>query len=142
MSLRRYLITMAITTLICWAAFFTVLLRIDPNVSGTIGFVLFYVALFFALWGTLGLMGFFVRYFWHRQSVPFSHIGISLRQSFWFALIVVLSLILVAEELFELWTGGLLILGFTLLEGFFLIHAHSVQRRYQSRHANLYHHSA
>lgn len=120
MSLRKYLITMLLTTLVCWVAFATVLFKIDPHAGGTIGFTLFYIALFFALWGTLSLLGFLVRYFLKRQVVPYMHIGISLRQAFWFATIIVLSLILVAEELFVWWMGLILITGCTVLEGFFL----------------------
>lgn len=133
MSLRRYLSIMALTTVVCWLAFITVLFRVDPYSGGAIGFTLFYVALFFAVWGTLSLLGFFMRFLFKRHDVPYRHVGISLRQAFWFSTLIVLSLILVADELFVWWMVALLILGFTILEGFFL--ARSLEaRRQQQRH--------
>lgn len=129
MTLRRYLIIMAIAAAFCWLAFLMVLVRVDPNSAGSIGFALFYLALFFALWGTLNLAGFFSRYLILRHTTPFHHVGISLRQAFWFAAIIVLSLILVVQELFIWWMGLLLILSFTILEGFFLLRRHHLRQR-------------
>lgn len=131
MTLRRYLMTMSMTTLICWGCFVIVLFRIDPNTSGVIGLGLFFVSLFFAVWGTLSLFGFFVRYLLKRNTVPFRHIGISLRQALWFAILLTVTLFLVSQELLVWWMSLFLIGGLTILEGFFL--ARSLESRYYQK---------
>lgn len=133
MTLRRYLLTMLLTTLVCWAAFVTVLFRVDPFTAGTIGLLLFFVSLFFALWGTLSLLGFVLRFIILKNIVPFRYIGVSLRQSLWFAILIDLSLFLISQELLLWWMLVLLVLGLVILEGFFL--ARSLEARYyQKKH--------
>jgi len=122
---------MAITTLVCWAAFLTVLVRIDPNSGGVIGLLLFFVSLFFSLWGTLSLLGFGIRFMIMRNTVPFRYIGVSLRQALWFAILIDLSLFLVSQELLVWWMSLLLVLGLVILEGFFL--ARSIEARYYQK---------
>ncbi|MBI2411114.1 MAG: hypothetical protein HYV32_04455 [Candidatus Kerfeldbacteria bacterium] len=132
MTLKRYIATMLLTTLLCWTAFMLVLYRIDPESAGTVGMMLFFISLFFGLLGTLNLLGFFLRFVFLRNTVPFRYIGISLRQSFWFALLVCLTLLLIQEELLVWWMPILLVLGLAVLEGFFL--ARSLEARiYQKK---------
>ena len=134
MTLRRYLITMAFTTLVCWGSFVIVLYKVDPETGGTIGLLLFFISLFFALWGTLSLLGFIIRFFLKKNAVPFQFIGISLRQALWFAILVTLTLFLVSQELLEWWMSIILIIGLTILEGFFLarsFEARSYQKKIQ-----------
>lgn len=121
MTLKKYLILMGLASLICWLSWLTALYFIDPAVSGTIGFLCFYSSLFFSLLGTFSLFGLIFRLFVKRQELPYKHIGISLRQSLWFAILVTLSLALLGETLFTWWSIGLLISGLIILEGFFLI---------------------
>lgn len=134
MTLKRYLLTMAFTTVICWGCFSVVLFKIDPNQGGFIGMALFFVALFFALWGTISLLGFFIRLLFKRNTVPFRHIGISLRQALWFAILITLTLFLVYQELLVWWMALFLVVGLTVLEGFFL--ARSLESRLQSKKHN------
>lgn len=131
MTLKRYLLMMIVTTLVCWASFVLVLFRIDPSTAGTIGLTLFFVSLFFALWGTLALIGFWIRLLIKRQSIPFEHIGISLRQSLWFAVLVSLSLLLVSQDIYVWWMSLLLVIGMTVAEGFFL--ARTLEPRYHQK---------
>jgi len=122
------MIIMAMTTLVCWGAFVVVIFRIDPETGGSIALALFFISLFFALWGTLSLGGFLIRYIAERQAVPFRHVGVSLRQALWFAVLVALTLFLVSQELLVWWMSVLLIVGFTMLEAFFLSRAKTVIR--------------
>ncbi len=131
MTLKRYLLTMALTTLICWAAFVVVIFRIDPNASGTVGLMLFFTSLFFALWGTLSLFGFSARYLIFKNTVPFRYIGTSLRQALWFAILLCLTLFLVSQELLAWWMSLLLVMALTILEAFFL--ARSLEARYYKK---------
>lgn len=122
---------MAVTTAVCWGAFILVLFRIDPYTAGSIGLLLFFVALFFAIWGTLSLLGFVFRFIFLKDAIPFRFIGVSLRQAFWFAIISCLTLFLASQRLFTWWAGVLLVLGLAILEGFFL--ARSLEARYHHR---------
>jgi hypothetical protein len=127
---------MAMTTLVCWGAFVVVLFRIDPETGGSLALALFFLSAFFALWGTLSLCGFFIRYLVQRSTVPFKHIGISLRQALWFAILVCLTLFLVSQELLVWWMSFLLVIGLTVLEGFFLSRSKTTNHEYELRHAN------
>ncbi|OGY85904.1 MAG: hypothetical protein A2233_00210 [Candidatus Kerfeldbacteria bacterium RIFOXYA2_FULL_38_24] len=136
MTLRKYLITMAFTTLICWVSFLIVLFRIDPGNGSGLGLTLFFLALFFALWGTLSLLGFLVRFGLKRQETPFKHIGISLRQALWFAILVCLTLLLVSQELLVWWMSLILVAGLAVLEGFFLARSLGVKHHHQPKLKN------
>lgn len=120
MTLKRYLLTMAATTFLCWFAFGIVIFRIDPYTAGFLGLLLFFVSLFFSVWGTLSLCGFVLRFIFLKSVVPFRYIGTSLRQALWFAIILCLSLFLVTQEIYAWWMSLLLIIGFSTLEGFFI----------------------
>lgn len=134
MTLKQYLMIMSLTTVVCWLSFVIVLFRINPETGGSVGLLLFFISLFFALWGTLSLAGFFMRLLVKRQSVPFQHVGISLRQALWFALLVTISLFLVSQELFIWWMSLVLIVGLTLFEAFFLARSlQSPQRKKYER---------
>lgn len=68
--------------------------------------------------------------------MPFKHIGISLRQALWFAILVCLTLFLVSQELLVWWMSFLLVIGLTVLEGFFLSRSKTTNHEYELRHAN------
>lgn len=125
---------MAMTTLVCWGAFVVVLFRIDPETGGALAMALFFLSLFFALWGTLSLGGFLARYALQRNTVAFKHIGVSLRQALWFAVLVSLTLFLVSQELLVWWMSVFLISGLTVLEGFFLSRSKTTNHEYGLRH--------
>lgn len=125
MSLLRYLVIMAMATLFSWAAWIVVLFYIDPFTTGTLGLFSFYTSLFCGILGLLSLLGFAVRLALHRQEPPFRFIGVSLRQALWLAIVVVLSLFLIAEKLWNIWTSLLLFVFLIFLEIFFLLKTRS-----------------
>ncbi len=131
MTLRRYLATMAATTGICWLAFLVVIFRIDPYTAGGVGLLLFFTACFFALWGTLSLLGFTARFIFMRNTVPFRYIGVSLRQALWFAIMIDLTLFLLSQNLLVWWMSLLLVVALVILEAFFL--ARSLEARYYQK---------
>ncbi|MCH7492878.1 hypothetical protein IID19_04830 [Patescibacteria group bacterium] len=120
MSLKKYLLFMTSATLISWIAWLVVLFYINPVESGVIGFVFFYVSMFFALIGTFSLIGFFGRVWFTKEPIIFRHLGISTRQSLWFAILIVGTLLLQSADLYRWWSISLLIIFLTLLEFFFL----------------------
>jgi hypothetical protein len=108
------------TTIGCFLAWGIVLFRIDPETSGLIGHFSFYASLFLGVGGILTLLGFCLRYLFLGKETPFRTISISMRQALWFTLFVVISLLLLAHQLFVWWSVILLVIGLGFLEFFFL----------------------
>ncbi|MFH0819134.1 MAG: hypothetical protein V1898_04030 [Patescibacteria group bacterium] len=127
MSLKKYLILMFLATIICWLSWLTVVLYINCNVSDNVGFICFFASLFFSLLGTISLINLVLRLLIKRHDLPYKHIGISLRQSLWFAILIVVSLALLGQDLFVWWSVGLLLIGLIILEGFFLSQSYQKQ---------------
>jgi hypothetical protein len=120
MTVQRFLIIMTATTMICWVAVTVILWKIDPFTASISGFLLLYLSIFFALWGSIGILGFCIRYAIRRHVPAFQYVGISLRQSLWFAVLICLTLFLLSQQLFDWWMSIPLIIGFASIEGFFL----------------------
>jgi len=120
MSLKKYLILMSFTTLICWVAWLVVIFYMSPEDAGVITFLLFYVSLFFALLGTFSLLGFFLRVWFSKEKIIFRHLGISTRQSLWFSVLVIITLMFQASSYLKWWSMGFLVLLLIILEFFFV----------------------
>jgi hypothetical protein len=120
MSLKRYLILMSCMTLFCWLAWLVVLYFINPDEAGFVGFLLFYASLIVALVGTFSLFGFFLRVWFSKEEVIFRHLGVSTRQSIWFAILIVGSLLLLGVGYLRWWSELLLIMFLLLMEFFYL----------------------
>ena len=120
MTLRQYLIAMSIMTLVCWVAWFYIIMIIDPTLTNWIGFLLFYLALSLALAGTAALAGFIIRFAALKQKLVFYSVKEAFRQSFLFSALIIASLLLLAQGLFTWLNLGLLIVSLSVLE-FFLI---------------------
>lgn len=129
MSLKRYLFLMALSTLLCWLAWITVLFYIDPETAGTTGLICFYFSLFFSFLGTFSLLSLGLRLVLQKEKMPFQLVGISLRQALWLAILVTLSLALMGEDLFTWWAAILLVLALLILEAFFLTRSLEYKRR-------------
>jgi len=120
MSLKKYLFIMTFITVICWIAWLVVLFYFSPDEGGFITFCLFYLSLFFALIGTYSLLGFFGRVWFSKEQVIFRHLGISTRQSLWFSLLIIGTLMMQGVDFLRWWSVLLLIITLVLLEFFFL----------------------
>lgn len=120
MTLRKYLLFMGVATIICWSACVYLLFTIDPFITNTIGFFLFYVSLFLSLTGTAALVGFIIRFIALKQELAFRLVKEAFRQSFLFAALIVVSLILQSHGLFSWLNLLLLVISLSVLE-FFLI---------------------
>jgi UPF0716 family protein affecting phage T7 exclusion len=119
---------MLATTLMCWVAFGVVLFRFDPTQAGFAGFALFFLALFFAVWGSMSLIGVGLRVLVRRKTLPYQHVGVSLRQALWFAITLCMSLFLLTQGLFTWWITLALLIALVSFESVFL--AKAVQGRY------------
>ena len=133
MSLKKYLILMLLATIICWLSWLTVVFYVNCTVSDKVGFICFFASLFFSLLGTISLINLGLRLLIKRKDLPYKHIGVSLRQSLWFAILIVVSLALLGQDLFVWWSVGLLLAGLIILEGFFLSYSFQKQQFQQNK---------
>lgn len=118
MTLKNYLIVMSVLTIMCWAIFALMLNVINPATTNYLGFGLFYFSLFLSLSGTAALVGFVFRFVALRKSLVFQSVRNAFRQSFLFALFIVISLFLLASDLFTWLNVILLLIIFIVLELF------------------------
>lgn len=111
---------MGVATFICWIAWIYVMLTINPEITNWIGLSLFYVSLFLALVGTAALTGFFIRFVALKQELIFRLVKEAFRQSFLFATLIIVSLILLSHDLFTWLNLVFLIAGLSVFEFFWL----------------------
>lgn len=118
MTLRQYLVFMSIGTVVCAAAWFFVILSLDPTQAGFLGFLFFYVSLWLAVFGLFSVVGFLVRWkILKDDEVVFRHVKKTFRQAIIFSSAICLALFLLQLRLLTWWNGILLILLFLALEG-------------------------
>jgi len=120
MTLKNYLWVMSILTILSWGLFLFVARMIDPTATNLIGFFLFFLALFVALTGTIALGGFLIRSAAKREEPAFTLVKKAFRQSFLFALFIVILLILKSQSLFNWLNLTLLIIIFSIAELFLI----------------------
>lgn len=120
MSLVRFLIALAIGSILSWAAWILVLLSLDPYSGGFMVIGLFYVSGALALLGTLTLGGFFLRYWLEKDKIPFQQIATALRQATTLTLAVMVGLLLQASRLLNGWSLAILFVLVILTEFFFI----------------------
>jgi len=119
MTLRQYIITMIISTFLCWLAWVFVILNIDPFQTNTLGFVFFYTSLFLALIGTISLLTFFAYHLFGSRDLPlFRYVQISFKQALFTAIFLTAFLFLQGKGYLNIWNAGILIAIFILIISF------------------------
>jgi hypothetical protein len=116
MSLSKYLIIMTIGTLGSLACLVLAILTIDPFATNWLGLSLFYASLMVTVTGLVSIIGFVCRFVLLHNKLAVSAVIISFRQAFVIALLLALTLFLLAHQLFSWLNVVLLIIGFTVLE--------------------------
>ncbi|MAF24346.1 hypothetical protein CL634_01985 [bacterium] len=124
MSLRAFNLLSILATILAWGALVLVINLIDPTQTSGWGFTLFYVSLFVAMYGTFFSISFAFRLRFSRRQLMYKRLEYSVRQSFFFAVLITGSLALQAKGLLTWWTTLLLIFFLTMLEFFFLAKRH------------------
>ncbi len=120
MTLKKYLWVMSALTAVCWGLFLFVAGLVDPTATNWLGFLLFYLAFFASLSGTIALIGFLFRFVVIKKELAFNSVKVAFRQSFLFSSFIILLLILKAADLFN-WLNLLLsIIVFSILELFLI----------------------
>jgi len=120
MPLKSYLVIMLMATVVCWTVFAFIVLNIDPFATNRIGFGLFYISLFLALVGSSALVGFIARFVLLKKELVFRLVKDAFRQSFLFALLIIVALFLLSKELFTWLNLSFLVVGLSVLEMFLL----------------------
>lgn len=126
MSLRQYMILMAIGSAIGWGTWVLVLFKINPFSAGAFGFTVFYASLALALIGTLSLAGFALRlWVFHNEEIVLRQVTTAFRQACLLSFLLAGSLFLQSRELLAWWN----ILIFVSLLSIIELFALSLKRR-------------
>ena len=104
MSLVKFLIILGTGTILSWTAWVLVITMFDPFTGGPVAHFLFYLSFILALFGTITIIGFFLRYWLEKETVLFRQIGISLRQGLLLSSGATLALLLQSRRLASPWT--------------------------------------
>ncbi|HPN55001.1 MAG TPA: hypothetical protein PLB52_03680 [Candidatus Moranbacteria bacterium] len=121
MTLKSYFWGMRIGALIALAAWILVVLNIDPDKSGIVGQILFYVSTFLFFAGIAIL--FFTRIrrlATGNDECALSHLGVCFRQGVLAALLIIGFLFLQQFRILTWWDGALVAAGILLVELYFL----------------------
>ncbi len=104
MSFVAYLLLMLFGTALSWGAWVLVLQSVNPDESGIVGFVMFYLTLIMALIGTLSLIELLLRKAFGRERLVLARdVRTSFRHGVLLSLITALSLGLTAQGWFTWW---------------------------------------
>lgn len=121
MTLKSYLWGIRISTAISFAALVLVTKQVDPQKTGAMGQLLFFVS------ALLFLSGLFVLFFtWLRRAAggseetALTYIGVSFRQGILIAVLLCLLLLLQQYRILTWWDGALTVAGVFLVELYFL----------------------
>lgn len=99
MSLRQYLITMILGTIICWIAWGIVIINIDPFTATTGSFALFYSTTYFALVGTISLLATPLRaFFTQRNEATYKYVEKGFKDGAIISFVLVVMLFLQAQQ--------------------------------------------
>lgn len=120
MSLVRFLIILSAGTLLSWTAWVLVLLTLDPTSSGVVALLLFFGSFFLALFGTATIGGFFLRYWFEKETILFRQIAIAIRHGLIVSTGSTLALILQGQRLLNVWSIVAIVALAVVIELFFL----------------------
>ncbi|HOX11149.1 MAG TPA: hypothetical protein PK333_04130, partial [Candidatus Moranbacteria bacterium] len=121
MTLKSYLWGMRIGALIALAAWVLVILNIDPDKSGIVGQILFYVSTFLLFAGIAIIFFTRVRRFSAgNDEDALCYLGTSFRQGILTSILIVGLMILQQNRILTWWDGALVVVGILLVELYFL----------------------
>lgn len=128
MSLRQYLTTMTAATILSWGAWILTIFYFDPDNSGIVAFLFFYVSLFLAILGTFSVIGFLIKMrLIKNDEVVFRHIKKTFKQGLILSLFILVTLILLQKNLLTWWNFILLAMLYLFIEGIIF-----TNRKYQN----------
>jgi len=117
MTLRQYLVLMALGTLLAWGAVTLVVMTVDPTLAQPGIFVAFYASAYLALAGTFSIVGLLLRIgMLRRQPVVSRHVAVSFRQALLLAALVCGGLFLHSRQALSWWSALLMAFALTVAE--------------------------
>jgi len=106
-------------SILCWTAWGIVIVNIDPFQDTGIGFVFFYISLFFALLGTISVLAFFIRQLFSREALPmFRYVKRSFSDSFFISVALIMLLFLQGRAYLTWWNTGIFLLALAFILAF------------------------
>jgi amino acid transporter len=105
--------TLIFGILLLFLTFFT-----SPE-KGMITIIVYYLSLFFFLFGVTAIVNFLIRRWWMHNEVLFDNVKTSIRQSVLFAGLILSLLTLSAMRLLTWWDGLIMVISFLLIELYF-----------------------
>lgn len=106
---------MILGSILCWAAWWIVVINIDPSQDTGLGFSFFYISLFLALLGTISIFAFIIRKLFSKEQLPmFRYVQKSFRDSIFFSGLIIVLLYLQGINYLR-WWNALLLLGALVL---------------------------
>lgn len=110
MSIKQYLTTMLLATILCWLAWWLVVINIDPFTDTGWGLAFFYLSLFLALLGTVSIISFLLRNYFSPEALPlFKYVQSSFKDAFLYSLILTVLLYLQSKAYLRWWNIGLVL---------------------------------
>ncbi|HVM90858.1 MAG TPA: hypothetical protein VMU11_03110 [Verrucomicrobiae bacterium] len=104
MGYRSFLLLMVAATTASLGGWGYILLNVNPDEAGLVGFVLFYITLFAACVGLLTLFGIVIRvHLRKRHATAFREVRIAFRHALWLSLVAVVCLALSAQGWLNIW---------------------------------------
>lgn len=116
MSFKTFLQLTIFSTLVAWGIWVFFIFTLDPVFASFFELSLFYGTLGLAVIGTLLSVLVAVRVVSHPEIILFRHVATSFRQAVLLAVLLLISLMLLAQSLFTWWMMTLVIMLLSLLE--------------------------
>lgn len=118
-SSSRYLGLLAVLAVIGWTTLAITVMRLDPFNSTALALPFFFGSVFFAVVGTLALIGFYLRVWFGSGEIYSAHISIALRQAVLVAGAVCFALLFQILKILTWWDGTLIVAALLLIEIYF-----------------------
>jgi hypothetical protein len=120
MFFNRYVLSVAVASILSFLSLYLVLTKIDPITDESLALGLYFISLFLAVSSVLTLLGYFFRILFYREELFLNHFNVSLRQG------IILGFCIVAIMGFQIlrtltwWNGLIIVLMCFLVELYFV----------------------
>jgi len=117
---NRYVFFLALAGVMSSSSLYLVMTKIDPTTDETLGLVLFFLSLFFAVSSILSLIGYFLRMTLYRDELFLNHFNLSLRQGIILGICVCALMGLQVLRTLTWWNGLVIVIISFLIEIYFV----------------------
>ncbi|MFH1353727.1 MAG: hypothetical protein ABIH36_00375 [bacterium] len=128
MTVHVFIVGSLVAAIVSWTIWVAIIKFLDPVQAGTIGFLLFFLALFLAAASTAGLVGYVIRHLFAPRQLSAYAVRTSLRQGILLGLFLDLLLLLQLLHFYRWWLALLAIAIFIFIEFIFLGYDRATRR--------------